>query len=269
MNFKMWLSKLPFISCYLYSSFAVPNDNCDIFSPHCQHKDTLSSFNSNLWSKADGWSNGFPFINRWSEKAISFQQKKMRITLSKTKRHSDGLHYQSGELRSNRFYGYGCFDIEMKPIATSGVVSSFFLFAGPYDRNRASNGQHNEIDIEFLGNNTNLLQVNFWTNDDDYLNDHATLIYLDFDASLDFHHYRIVWAPNYIQWFVDHQLVHQVFNDYRDPIPSASDSQLKVMTNVWLTSPDISQWAGIFQPNSQQLSAEYKNFSFQPINDCK
>jgi endo-1,3-1,4-beta-glycanase ExoK len=51
-------------------------------------------------------------------------------------------------------------------VAESGVVSSFFTFAGPFDN--GGNGKHNEIDIEFLRFDTRTFQVNFWTNDDTY-----------------------------------------------------------------------------------------------------
>lgn len=232
--------------------------------------DPLTNMNDQLWWLADGWSNGFPFINRWESEAISFSTNGMAITLSNTPDSTDpqNLTFQSGELRSNDFYSYGCFEAEIKPAAADGVITSFFLFAGPYDRTETSNGKHNEIDIEFLGNNTDLLQINYWTNDDNYTSDHARIIFLDFDASEDFHRYGIKWTKHAIQWFIDGKLVFKVKNTSSDPIPKSTDSPLRIMANIWATDSEISGWAGEFDQNSVPITAEYRNIRYIKGGRC-
>lgn len=230
--------------------------------------DPLTELNQDLWWKSDGWSNGFPFLNSWEENSISYSKTGMSISLIPTNNPNSDFAYQSGELRSHKLYGYGCFEAEIKPVAKSGVVTSFFLFAGPLDQDEKQNGKHNEIDFEFLGNNMNMVQVNYWTNDDGYTNPHEQIIHLDFDASEEFHRYGIKWTKSALSWYIDGRLVHQVKNERWDPIPQASDSRLKIMANVWLTAPEISGWAGEFEATDEPLTAYYKNISYNNAKQC-
>lgn len=231
--------------------------------------DPLTELNSALWWKSDGWSNGFPFTNSWEGEAISFSDAGMALSLAPTNYADTGYPYQSGEFRSQGFYGYGCFEIEMKPVAKSGVVSSFFLFAGPYDKPEKGNGKHNEIDIEFLGKDTSMVQINFWTNDDRYELAHEHIIPLGFDAAEAFHRYGIEWRRKSISWYVDGQLVHQVKHDASDPIPQVSSSKLRVMANLWATDNRISDWAGYFEAGDFPITAHYRNASFKSRSTCK
>ncbi len=234
--------------------------------------DPLVAFDSSRWQIADGWENGYPFANRWEEKAVRFNSKGMTITLSPDKILDEGgsRTFYSGELRSRGFYSYGCYEIDMKPVSAPGVVSSFFLFSGPYDKPVDGNGRHNEIDIEFLGANTNMVQFNFWTDDDDYSNTHETLIFLDFDASQEFHRYGIYWGEKYLEWFIDGRSVLKIRNNRFDPTPNATHSKLRVMANVWATDHDIANWAGHFNTESRtKHTASYRNFSYTPDALCK
>lgn len=230
--------------------------------------DPLTELNTARWWQSNGWSNGFPFTNSWENEAINFSETGMAISLNPSNFPETGYPYQSGELRSQHFYGYGCFEIEMKPVAKPGVVSSFFLFAGPYDKPPKGNGKHNEIDIEFLGKDTSVVQINFWTNDDRYEFAHEHIIPLGFDASEAFHRYAIEWRRKSISWYVDGQLVHKVKHHTSDPIPQVSSSKLKIMANLWATDNRISNWAGYFEPDLFPLTAHYRNASYHAKSAC-
>ncbi|WP_413113494.1 family 16 glycosylhydrolase [Thaumasiovibrio sp. DFM-14] len=232
--------------------------------------DALTTLDEQRFWKSDGWANGFPFDNRWAGEAISFSEQGMTITLSSDSiNYNSVLEYQSGELRSHHFYGYGCYEIELRPILADGVVTAFFLFAGPHDAPDDGNGKHNEIDIEFLGYDTKVMQINYWTNDDRYVNEHAELIPLPFDASLDFHRYAINWQKDHISWMVDGDVVKTVANRSGDPTPSASDSKLKVMLNLWITDQRVSAWAGKFDKSStREHQAAFRNFRYTPSLYC-
>jgi len=99
--------------------------------------------------------------NAWLAENIEFGNGVMDIRLDD--QGALGEPYASGNYQSTGFYGYGCYEASFKPVAASGVVSSFFTFAGPFDN--GGNGSHNEIDIEFLGFDTRFFQVNWWRND--------------------------------------------------------------------------------------------------------
>jgi beta-glucanase (GH16 family) len=247
-----------------------------LFSPSLfatSFSDSLHTMNHAHWWLADGWENGFPFLNRWEAEAVSFGPEGMTITLAADEQgmnSDESLTFYSGELRSYDFYGYGCFEIDMKPVQAPGVVTSFFLFAGPHDKPHDGSGIHNEIDVEFLGSDTRIVQLNFWTDDDTYLRSHETIIPLGFDASEAFHRYGISWNRKYIEWFVDGKSVYKVRNRKNDPIPTVNSSRLRIMANLWATDPDIADWAGLFdQQSTVPLQATYRNFSFTANQRCK
>ncbi|MEZ8742101.1 1,3-beta-glucanase [Photobacterium swingsii] len=258
------LTPLALMACsFVSSSVFAANTNNNFLDP-------LETLNSEIWWKSDGWSNGFPFVNRWEGEAITFSEDQgMAITLSKTPLSDGSSDYQSGELRSHDFYRYGCFEAEIKPVNEPGVVSAFFLFAGPYDKDENSNGMHNEIDIEFLGDNTNAVQINYWTNDDRYENSNEKLIYLNFDASEDYHHYAIKWTKKRIKWYIDGELVHTEKNTPETPTPSAKDSTLRIMANVWLTDSRISNWAGEYTEAGQTPTAYFRNIRYTQGAKCE
>lgn len=250
-----------FTAAALFTSHTIPSES---------FIDPLTTFNQERWWKSDGWSNGFPFYNRWEASSIIHNNDGMHILLIKTPSTESHFEFKSGELRSHDFYGYGCFEADIKPIAEPGVITSFFLFAGPYDKPEGGNGQHNEIDIEFLGNNTNAVQLNFWTNDDEYAHSNEKLIYLDFDASQTFHRYGVKWTKKSIRWYVDGKLVHKIRTSTSAPTPSVKDSKLRIMANVWPTDERISNWAGLFNTNNNfALTASYRDIRYTAGRKCK
>jgi endo-1,3-1,4-beta-glycanase ExoK len=226
--------------------------------------DHLTAHDSSRWMKADGWKNGPPFDNAWAADHVSFIDGAMVLTLDNQA--ALGEPYSSGHYQTTGFHGYGCFEASFMPVAESGVVSSFFAFAGPYDN--GGNGHVNEIDIEFLGYDTTMVQANFWTNDDDFSNGHEHLIDLKFDAAADFHRYGFRWTSAGIEWFVDGESVYQVFDSPADPTPKAGESLLKIMMNVWPVDDTASGWAGGFQYPGSALHGIYDWVRYTAGEDC-
>ncbi|WP_298445336.1 family 16 glycosylhydrolase [uncultured Ferrimonas sp.] len=226
----------------------------------------LTALDGAHWHLADGWSNGSPFANGWAADAVHFDSNGMVITLDDTS--SSGKPYRSGELRSNHFYGYGCYAVDMQPASHAGVISAFFTFAGPYDVPSGGNAQHNEIDIEFVGSNTSYMQANFWANDDGYANSHEHLIPLPFDAAAGFHRYGFKWTEQFIEWYVDGQRVYRVDDSATDPLPKASDTTQRIMMNLWPVDYTAEIWAGAFVYPAAPLTAAYRNLSYRPGANC-
>lgn len=233
--------------------------------------DPLLKFDNQRWWVADGWSNGFPFYNRWENESVVMNNSGMAITLDyspiplvQSASTYTSADFRSGELRSHDFYGYGCYEVEIKPVKASGVISAFFLFTGPSDKPRNGNGLHNEIDIEFLGNNTRVVQLNFWTNDDSYERSHEYLLLLDFDAAEAFHHYAIEWAETGIKWYIDSKEVYSVISTPDDPTPSIRDNRLRIMANVWAAHNELSNWTGFFDRHeSAYHTTLYRNIQYK------
>ena len=226
--------------------------------------DEFSTFNPKRWTKADGWKNGVPFDNGWRAENITFSNGEMDIRLDDQP--FKGQPFSSGHYQTLGFYGYGCYEASFKPIASAGVISSFFTFAGPYDN--GGNGQHNEIDIEFLGNNTTRFQANFWTNDDSYIGEHEYMVDLGFDASIEFHCYGFKWTSGKIQWFVDGTLVYEVNDTASDPTPKVGESLQKIMMNVWPVDETAASWAGQFAYPGTPLHGHYNWIRYIAGEDC-
>jgi endo-1,3-1,4-beta-glycanase ExoK len=189
---------------------------------------------------ANGWSNGSVFNCTWRLKNIAFENSVMKLTINKDLETSS-TPYSGAEYRSKAHYGYGSYEVSMKPIKNDGVVSSFFTYTGP------SEGKPwDEIDIEFLGKDTTKVQFNYYTNgkgSNEFIYD------LGFDAAEEFHTYGFVWTKDSITWYVDGKAVHTATKD----IPTNPG---KVMMNVW-PGKGVDGWLKPFD-GKVPLQAEYK-----------
>lgn len=120
----------------------------------------VNDFNSTAlaegWAKAD-WSNNDMFDCWWDPENITFNESsnglmKMKISANTNQNHKrdDGygpvFEYNGAELRTTGIYGYGYYEVRMKPCKASGTNSSFFLYTRDDDRNI----EWNEVDIEFI-----------------------------------------------------------------------------------------------------------------------
>lgn len=193
---------------------------------------------------SDGWTNGSMFNCTWRRDNGSFSDGSMKLTID-----SDGVGmnppYSAAEFRSKDFYGYGMYEVVMKPIKNDGVVSSFFTYTGPSDNN-----PWDEIDIEFLGKDTTVVQFNYFTNGK---GNHEHIHELGFDASEEFHTYGFDWQADKITWYVDGEAVWSAEKD----IPSTPS---KIMMNVW-PGTGVDGWLNAFD-GTLPLSAEYTAVDF-------
>lgn len=200
---------------------------------------SLDDYDSKLFEKANGWTNGYMFDCTWRESNVTFKDGIMNLIID-----SDGENaspkWSGGEYRTRKFFSYGLFEVRMKPIKNDGVVSSFFTYTGPSDNN-----PWDEIDIEFLGKDTTKIQLNYFTNG---VGEHEYIHDLGFDASLEFHTYGFRWLPDSITWYVDGEEVYTATTN----IPSTPS---KVMMNVW-PGIGVDGWLNAFD-GKVPLTAEY------------
>ena len=149
-----------------------------------------------------------------------------RLTLHKER--SGVRDYTSASICSRQTFLYGRFEAEIRPANAPGVVTGVFLHR---------NSPRQEIDIELLGKDTTKLLLNVYYNpgSDGARFEYGyrgtpVLIDLGFDASEDFHRYRVEWSPTAIRWFVDDRLVHERFNWEPTPIPHLP---MQFHVNLW------------------------------------
>lgn len=184
------------------------------------------------------WSNGYPFNCRWSPKSVDFSDEVMNVSLFE----ENGTYF-GGEYRTHKRYGYGYYSVMMQPIKCDGVISSFFTYTGfPWD----------EIDIEFLGDDTTNVQFNYYTKGK---GNHEFHYKLGFDASEGMHEYGFYWAPDSITWYVDTVPVYRAVKD----IPTTPG---QILCNVWNVHPDYKSWAGLFKGDNLPVTAKYKWFAY-------
>jgi len=150
------------------------------------------------------------------------------VSLILNKKNSGVRNYTSASICSRHRFLYGRFEAEIKPANTPGVMTGVFLHR---------NSPRQEIDIELLGKDTTKLLLNVYYNPGgegarfEYgYRGTPVLIDLGFDASDDFHRYKVELSSAAIRWFVDDRLVHERFNWEPTPIPHLP---MKFHINLW------------------------------------
>ena len=210
--------------------------------------DGFNSYDKDAWHKARNYSNGSVFYCTWREANIVFNDGIMEMSIKEDTGETEYEKYSGGEYRTDHFYHYGLYQVNMKPIKNDGVVSSFFVYTGPSD-----NRNWDEIDIEFIGKDTTKVQFNYFTKGK---GNHEYVYYLGFDASEEFHEYAFDWQEDSITWYVDGKPVYRATKD----IPSTPG---QIMMNIWNVADSSADWAGKFDEGYLPVRAEYQWIGYQ------
>jgi beta-glucanase (GH16 family) len=162
--------------------------------------------------------------------------------------------YRSGAFASDRTFGHGRFEAQIRAARGSGIVTGFFL-------HRASPRQ--EIDIELTGDDPHRMLVNVYFNPGD---DGAAMdfgyrgspcrIDLGFDSTLDFHLYTVDWRPDCITWSVDGRPVHGRVGWDPTPIPHLP---MRLHANLW--APRSEELAGLIDESALPATSTFRNVS--------
>lgn len=207
--------------------------------------------------ESNGWGNGGVFNTYWSSSNVSYENNVAKLTIAENtnpaNEESEKYDYLGGEMRTYGYYGYGDYEVRMKPAKKAGTASTFFTCTGDYDTN-PNTGEKNpwdEIDIEFLGNDTTKVQFNYFVNS---VGGHEYMYDLGFDASEEFHTYGFRWAEDYITWFVDGEPVYRVDATESNPIPSTAG---RMLMNYWCGNSEAEGWMGKYS-NPGDEGPEYQ-----------
>jgi GR25 family glycosyltransferase involved in LPS biosynthesis len=162
--------------------------------------------------------------------------------------------YRSGSFASERAFGHGRFEAEIRAARGSGLVTGFFLHR---------DCPRQEIDVELTGDDPHRMLVNVYFNPGD---DGAAVgfgyrgspcrIELGFDATLDFHLYAIDWRPGCISWWVDERAVHERVGWDPTPIPHLP---MRLHANLW--APRSKELAGRIDESALPSTATFRNIS--------
>lgn len=208
-------------------------------------------------SQGWGWGNGGVFNTWWSADCVTYGEKTAKLTIKPNtdpeNEDAEKYDYLGGEMRTYGYYGYGDYQVRMKPAKKDGTASTFFVCTGEYDLNPITNEKNpwDEIDIEFLGQDTTKVQFNYFVNG---VGEHEHMHDLGFDASEEFHNYGFRWAEDYITWFVDDKPVYRLEASEGKPMPAASG---RILTNYWCGTDEAKGWMGSYS-NPGDEGPEYE-----------
>lgn len=138
--------------------------------------------------------------------------------------------YTSAALSTRDRYRFGRFAADLMPAKVSGLVTGMFLHR---------NSPRQEIDFEFVGNDTTKLLINVYFNPGEEgtrleygYRGTPEVIQLGFDAADAFHRYEIDWTPEVVGWRVDGELVLEREHWNPTPVPHLP---MQFHINLWHT----------------------------------
>ena len=261
-----------------FTEFKVEKKSGGSDAPVITNWTLVNDFNSATiasgWEKAN-WTNGDMFNCWWDPENITFNESGNSLMKMKICQNSDSSHtlagnvmdYNGAELRTTGTYGYGYYEVRMKPCKASGTNSSFFL----YTKDDKNNIEWNEVDIEFITKDMgdgrglrSIPQFNFFI--DNAGQGHEFLYTdLEFDASTAFHVYGIEYAADHISWYVDGKKVYTATGCEKGGHHHAKGSlprrNMQIMVNFW-PGTGVDDWLGPFN-YSAPLYAEYDYIKFK------
>jgi len=218
--------------------------------------DRFRYHDTHRWAVSNGWRNGSYMVNDWRASQAHFGR---GLELILEQRKSSLADFASGEVQSRDTYGYGYFETAMRTAPGSGVVSALFTYTGP-----TFGDPWNEIDIEVIGRNPHAVMFTYFNNG----KKESKVVTLPFDTSQETHVYGFDWQPEYIRWYVDGQLMHEV-RGTTIPLPTRRQ---KIMTQVWGSST-LTDWLGPFDAKTLPVRATFAcvsySASYQATGGCR
>ncbi|KAK7261303.1 hypothetical protein RIF29_27612 [Crotalaria pallida] len=195
------------------------------------------------------------FRNLWGPQHQRQEQGSLTIWLDS----SSGSGFKSLHSYRSGYFGAA---IKLQQGYTAGVITSLYL-----SNNQVYPGNHDEIDIEFLGTTPDkpyVLQTNVFikgSGDRNNVIGREMQFHLWFDPTQDFHNYAILWNPTEIIFLVDDVPVRSYPRKSDATFPARP---MYVYGSIW----DASSWAtedGKFKADYQYqpFIGKYRDFKLQ------
>lgn len=244
----------PFVSTAPRAQSAIlpePNDKRGFHDPFAQ-------LSPHRWFVADYAFQHPHFDTDWKKSNVTHLAETQAIILRLSPKSNGGEigqrnRYWGGSMRRRKTSGFGRYEAMLQPAKGDGMVTGFFTYTGPYYGTR-----HDEIDIEFLGRNTGMMQVSWFV--DGQLR--SRQIELGFDASDRPRRYAFEWWPERLRWFVEGELVFEV-DRTSAPLPEVPGY---LYLNLWAAAPALEKWAGRTSPRTRGR-AQIEDVRFTPLSE--
>ncbi|WP_299419020.1 family 16 glycosylhydrolase [uncultured Shimia sp.] len=174
------------------------------------------------------------FDTDWSRDNLRFDH---GLHLSLTPQTAAENRFLGASIRRETRTHYGRYEAILHPAKGPGLVTGFFTYTGPHYGTR-----HDEIDIEFLGQDTTKMQIAWFV--DGQLTAHK--VALGFDAADKPRRYAFEWHPDRLRWFVEDRLIFEVTEDAAD-LPKEPGF---LFANLWAVDKTVQSWAGLTAENT-------------------
>lgn len=223
------------------------------------------------WWKAEYDHSGGWQETGWRKSAIAVEEAGIRLSLQPTEVESrvsleemrangselikagkTSKKFVSGQVQRNGWFGYGRYEVVMQAAAGEGLISSFYLYTGPY-----FGDTHEEIDIEVLGKDSTKVQFNRFR-DGEQLEDHPW-VDLGFDSAEKPRLYAFEWSEDALAWFVDDELLFRMSGANDMPRPP-----MKIYMDLWAGGPKHADWSGI-APEDTRAEMLVQCVSYSPL----
>jgi endo-1,3-1,4-beta-glycanase ExoK len=214
----------------------------------------FSTFNRSRWQISNGWSGGPDQGCVWSANNVKPVGKTMTLLLNN--RRGGGKDFSCGEMQSREAYGYGTYEVRMRPAAGTGIVSAFLSYTGPAQ----GTAQERWISIQFPGRELKALHLNFSAGSNPALRHNVNL---SFDPSEAMNDYAFQWTPQSVRWFVNGELVHTM---KIGPAQQDAARPGKIIISLHNNIGEAqSAWLGRFEYDGQPLQTSYEHIAFTEL----
>ncbi|KAL1219269.1 Xyloglucan endotransglucosylase/hydrolase protein 15 [Cardamine amara subsp. amara] len=158
--------------------------------------------------------------------------------------------------RSKKEYLFGRIDMQLKLVAgnSAGTVTAYYL--------SSEGATHDEIDFEFLGNETGkpyVLHTNVFAQGK---GNREQRFYLWFDPTKNFHTYSIVWRPQHIIFLVDNLPIRVFKNAEKLGVPFPKSQPMRIYSSLW-NADDWATRGGLVKTDwsNAPFTAYYRGFN--------
>jgi beta-glucanase (GH16 family) len=160
-------------------------------------------------------------------------------------------HRGGARWRSTTRYLYGTFTakIQIPKGNTSGLNFNFYLSSLEGDKSQ------DEIDFEFLGKDTTIVQTNYYCNG---IGNREEIHQLGFDCSDEFHEYGIKWGLGFIEWLIDGKVVRK--EEKKEGDDGFPEKAMFLYASVWDASCIADgKWTGKYHGTDAPYVCLYKD----------
>ncbi|SDF18482.1 family 16 glycosylhydrolase [Limimaricola pyoseonensis] len=140
--------------------------------------------------------------------------------------------FTSGQLQRRGWYGHGRYEVILRPASGRGLITAFYVYTGPH-----FGDPQREIDIEFLGRDTNRVYVNRFI--DGAPLEEPPWLKLGFDAADRPRLYAFEWSPERLVWYAGETEIFRLEGADEVPQPPA-----KIYVDLWAGGQNQTYWSG-------------------------